>query len=78
MNDRLVVKNLLIELFDSQLNAARKLHFSERNVRYWCQSGAPLHVMSALRRLQAGEISLRWARQLMQRRRRRDNGRRRA
>jgi len=64
-------------LFGSQLGAARRLHFADRTVRWWCEHGAPPHVMAALRRLRAGEISVRWARELMRANRsRRNNGQR--
>ena len=72
--DVLATRRFITELFGSQLGAARALHFSERAVRWWCQHGAPPHIIDALVRYADGEISLRWTRALMQRRRRR-NGR---
>jgi len=68
------IKKLLIELFKSQLGAARKLQFADRTVRYWCQNGAPPHVERILRNLKRKKISLRSARkQLRQQRERRPN-----
>ena len=64
-------RRLIDSLFGSQLGAARQLHFSDRAVRWWCQFGAPPHIMAVLNRYEAGEISLTWARKLMVRRKRR-------
>lgn len=58
-------RNLLTDLFGSQMAASRKLHMHERTVRWWCYEGAPPHVLHALDRLRRKEISLRWARTLM-------------
>jgi hypothetical protein len=67
-----------VRLFGSQMEASRRLHFHERSVRWWCQHGAPPHVLTALNRLHDGEISLRWARHLIRNKRsRRLNGQRR-
>jgi 23S rRNA A1618 N6-methylase RlmF len=60
-----ITRGLLTELFGSQLEASRRLHFHERSVRWWCQHGAPPHVLHALDRLKRNEISLRWARTLL-------------
>jgi 23S rRNA A1618 N6-methylase RlmF len=62
---RTETRQLLVNLFGSQMESARRLHFHERTVRWWCQHGAPPHVLSALQRLHNGEISLRWARALI-------------
>ena len=71
-------REVLTELFGSQMESARRLHFHERTVRFWCQHGAPPHVLNALWRLKDQEISLPWARQLMRtkRTRRSLNGKR--
>ena len=74
MNEQAWIKKLLVELFRSQLNAARQLQFAERTVRYWCQHGAPPHVERILKNLKAKKISLRHARKLLrQQRQRRPN-----
>jgi hypothetical protein len=62
-------RRLLDRLFGSQMEASRRLHFHERSVRWWCQHGAPPHVLEALGRLRRGEISLRWTRQLIRNKR---------
>src|SRR6516165_12732705 len=68
------VKKLIVDLFGNQLEAARKLQFADRTVRYWCQNGAPPHVERVLRNLKRKKISLRSARkQLRQQRERRPN-----
>lgn len=77
-----ITRGLLTDLFGSQMESARRLHMHERTVRWWCQFGAPPHVLHALDRLRREEISLRWARHLMRTRRTRRirrqlNGRRR-
>jgi hypothetical protein len=59
------IRKVLVDLFDSQLGAARQLHFGDRTVRYWVQHGAPPHIERSLRRLKAGKISLRQARRIM-------------
>jgi 23S rRNA A1618 N6-methylase RlmF len=64
-------KRLIKSLFGSQLAAARALHFSERNVRYWCMFGAPLHVGKVLRRMRDEGLSVRTARQLLRQNRER-------
>ena len=58
-------RRLLRHLFGSQMESARRLHFHERTVRWWCQHGAPPHVLNVLDRLRRKEISLRWARHLL-------------
>jgi hypothetical protein len=58
-------RKLIGKLFASQLDCARRLHFVDRTVRYWCQHGAPPHVLNTLERLHKREISLPWARKLM-------------
>jgi 23S rRNA A1618 N6-methylase RlmF len=70
-------RRLLTQLFGSQMESARRLHFHERTVRWWCQHGAPPHVLRALDRYRRGEISLRWTRTLIRskRTRRQLNGR---
>jgi 23S rRNA A1618 N6-methylase RlmF len=60
-----ITRRLLEQLFGSQMESARRLHFHERTVRWWCQHGAPPHVLRVLDRLRREEISLRWARQLL-------------
>jgi 23S rRNA A1618 N6-methylase RlmF len=60
-----ITRDLLTTLFGSQMESARRLHFHERTVRWWCQHGAPPHVLRVLDRLRRDEISLRWARQLL-------------
>jgi len=68
------IKKLLVDLFGNQLEAARKLQFADRSVRYWVQHGAPPHVERVLRNLKRKKISLRSARkQLRQQRERRPN-----
>ena len=68
------VRKILVELFGSQLGAARNLGFQDRTVRYWVQYGAPPHVERVLRNLKRKKISLRSARkQLRQQRERRPN-----
>lgn len=68
------VKKLLVDLFNSQLEAARKLGFQDRTVRYWVQHGAPPHVERVLLNLKRKKVSLRSARkQLRQQRERRPN-----
>lgn len=70
-----VTRDAIRALFGSQMAAARRLHFHDRTVRWWCQHGAPPHVLATLARLQRGEITLRWARKLMRSNRtRRANG----
>jgi hypothetical protein len=67
---------LIVALFGSQMEASRRLHFHDRTVRWWCERGAPQHVLEVLQRLADGEIKLRWARSLMHTKRtRRVNGR---
>src|SRR6516164_694101 len=74
MNDQVWIKKTLVDLFGSQLGAARKLQFADRTVRYWCQNGAPPHVERVLLNLKRKKISLRSARkQLRQQRERRPN-----
>ena len=74
MNDQVWIKKTLVDLFGSQLGAARKLQFADRTVRYWCQNGAPPHVERVLLNLNRKKISLRSARkQLRQQRERRPN-----
>jgi len=69
------IRELLTDLFGSQMAAARRLHYHDRTVRWWCQFGPPPHVLKTLRRLANGEIQLRHARTTMHRRReRRPNG----
>ena len=65
------IKKLLVELFGSQLAAARQLQFAERTVRYWCQHGAPPHVELILKNLKHKKISLRHARKLLREQRER-------
>lgn len=70
-----ITRALIGLTFSSQMEAARQLHMHERTVRWWCQHGAPPHVVAALSRLSKEEISLRWARTLIRTRRtRRVNG----
>ena len=74
MNERTWIRKTLVELFGSQLGAARNLGFQDRTVRYWVQYGAPPHVERVLRNLKRKKISLRSARkQLRQQRERRPN-----
>ena len=68
-------RKLIQSHFGSQMEAARRLQFHERTVRWWCQHGAPPHIFDTLQRLDRGTISLAWARELMRRRRRRERGR---
>lgn len=70
-------RELIKQLFGSQMEASRRLKFHERSVRYWCQFGAPPHVLRVLDRLRRRDITLPWARQLLRQKRgrRKLNGR---
>ena len=77
------VRDVLVNVFGGQMQAARALKFHDRTVRWWCQYGAPDHVLSVLERVQNGEISIAWARHLLRtkrsrRRKRKANGRNRS
>jgi hypothetical protein len=68
-------RQLITDNFVSQMHAARMLHFADRTVRWWCEHGAPPHILDALRRLDAGDITLTWARKLMRAKRTRRQAR---
>ena len=51
-------KIVLEKLFGSQMEAARRLGYHERTVRYWCEFGAPPHVKQGLRDYASGLINL--------------------
>jgi hypothetical protein len=59
------IRRLIVKIFGSQLACARALGFSDRQVRYWCSSGAPPHVELALTRLQDGVVNIRGARRIL-------------
>jgi hypothetical protein len=61
----IAIRRLLVQLFKSQMQASRQLHFHARTIRCWCHHGAPPHVLPILRRLQRKQISLPWARKLL-------------
>lgn len=60
---------LIRALFGSQLACARQLGFSDRQVRYWCQSGAPPHVRAVLRDMRDNGLSFQTARKRLRKNR---------
>lgn len=60
-----LIRHLIEAMFDSQSEAARQLGVADRTVRYWLERGAAGHVMTALNRLRAKEITLKHARRLL-------------
>jgi hypothetical protein len=68
-NNSNLIRKLIAQVFDSQMDAARKLKVNPKTVRNWCRLGGASHVVAALDGLCYGAITNEGARRILKEKR---------